>query len=503
MNYKTIIMYKILKIIFFILLTIFLLEMVSCSKADFDINSPNPNQPSVVSPDFVLSAALSSSANIVLGGDATFADFWMGYWAPYGEQSPSVLSYNLTSDSYAANWDDTYVTLENYKNIIDNSRIPQNAYFLAIAKIMEVFHYQRLVDLYNNLPYHDALLKEHPFPTYDSAGAVYKDLILELDSAVSIINTADPLSVEDPGPSDVMFQGDMDKWIKFDRSLKLKILMRQTETTGGPAYITASLTGLTTDDFLGAGEDAGINPGYSNSSTAQQSPEWRNVGFGTDGSPTGGNFYTRANSYGVNFYLATNDPRVKQFYDTNSNGIYQGRAFGSSDVNQGNSVISGIGSGILQSPGMDAFIFPAFESLFIQAEAAQRGYIAGDPALLFKMAVTESFRLFNVPNFVSAAQTFYSQPNDKVNFDISTNKIRTIILQKWAALNAIDPLESYSDWRRLNIPSDLPVSVYPGTTATHIPYRLLYPTSEYHYNAANVDKQGTINQFTSKIFWMP
>ena len=67
----------------------------------------------------------------------------------------------------------------------------------------------------------------------------------------------------------------------------------------------------------------------------------------------------------------------------------------------------------------------------------------------------------------------------------------------------IDPVESYSDWRRLGIPSDLPVSVYPGTTATHIPYRLLYPTSEYHYNAANVNGQGTINQFTSKIFWMP
>ena len=79
----------------------------------------------------------------------------------------------------------------------------------------------------------------------------------------------------------------------------------------------------------------------------------------------------------VNFYLATNDPRVKQFYDTNANGIYQGRAFGSSDVNQGNSVISGLGSGILQSPGMDAFLIPAFESLFMQAEAAQRGYISG------------------------------------------------------------------------------------------------------------------------------
>jgi len=139
----------------------------------------------------------------------------------------------------------------------------------------------------------------------------------------------------------------------------------------------------------------------------------------------------------------------------------------------------------------------------LQAEAAERGFIAGNAAALFKEAVTESFRILGVPDYENAAQLFYSQPSDKVNIDVSANKIRTIILQKWAALNAYDPFESYSDWRRLGIPADLPVSEYPGTTAPHIPYRLLYPTSEYHYNAANVNDQGTVNQFTSKIFWMP
>jgi hypothetical protein len=86
---------------------------------------------------------------------------------------------------------------------------------------------------------------------------------------------------------------------------------------------------------------------------------------------------------------------------------------------------------------------------------------------------------------------------------VGGNPIQTIILQKWAALNGIDPVESWSDWRRLGIPADLPVSIYPGTTATHVPFRLLYPTSEYSYNGANVNAQGTINNLTSKIFWMP
>ena len=486
-------------------LTLLLAIMLgSCKKSDFDINSPNPNQPSTVPPNYVLSAALSSTASSVLAGDGDFANGWMGYWATYGEQSPAVLSYNITSDSYAENWDDTYVILENYKFIEDQSAQADKAYSLAIAKIMKAFHFQRLVDLYNNVPYNDALIATNSFPKFDEGGAIYKDLILKLDSAVDIIKGANVLTVETLGSNDVMFHGDMELWVKFAHTLKLKILMRQTEISGGPAYIQSNLTGLTTDDFLGAGEDAGINPGYSNSSEEQQSPLWRNVGYNTDGSPNGGHFYNRANSYAVDFYKATNDlQRIEKFYEENRAGIIRGRAFGSSDVGQGNDVISGFGSGILRAPTMDAYILPAFESLFIQAEAAERGFIPGDPVALFKEAVTESFRLLGVADYENAARAFYSQPSDKVNIDVASNKISTIILQKWAALNAYDPVESYSDWRRLGIPADLPVSEYPGTTATHIPYRLLYPTSEYHYNATNVNDQGNINQFTSKVFWMP
>jgi Starch-binding associating with outer membrane len=279
--------------------------------------------------------------------------------------------------------------------------------------------------------------------------------------------------------------------------------MRQTELPGGPAYIKSSLAALTADDFLMAGEDAGINPGYTNSTSLQQNPLWRNVGYNPDGSPASGYLYIRANSYAVNFYLSTNDPRVGQFYAVNADGIYKGRAFGSSDVGQGGNNTSGFGLGLLNSPSVSAFILPAFESLFLQSEAAQRGYTTGDPVALFQGAVTESFRILSVPDYVNAAQTYYSQASAQVNISTSPDKISTIITQKWAALNSYDPLESYSDWRRLHIPPDLPVSVYPGTTATHIPYRLLYPSSEYHYNAANAGAEGNINQFTSQIFWMP
>ena len=70
-------------------------------------------------------------------------------------------------------------------------------------------------------------------------------------------------------------------------------------------------------------------------------------------------------------------------------------------------------------------------------------------------------------------------------------------------MNTIDPLESWADWRRLKIPADLPISIYPGTIASNVPYRLIYPQSEYDYNNANVNAQGMIKPLTDKIFWMP
>ena len=84
-------MCKKVNIIWASVIAVTMISVSSCSKRAFDINSPNPNQPSVVSPDYVLSAALVSSANLVFGGNANFANGWMGYWATYGEQSPAVL----------------------------------------------------------------------------------------------------------------------------------------------------------------------------------------------------------------------------------------------------------------------------------------------------------------------------------------------------------------------------------------------------------------------------
>ncbi len=516
-------MLKKIKSILSITATVLLLGSVGCKKITTDLNV-NPNVPSSIDSKFILSSALKSSGDLITGnqggstGGNDLINIYMGYWTVSGGYIPSsaLLTYNLTTDFGSTIWDNTYITLANYQAIETSygaNVATTGANYVAISRIMKAVHFQRLVDTYNNIPYTSALQAGSiNSPMYDDAASIYKSLVNQLDSAVVLINGATTAS-DNPGGYDIMFGGNMTKWITFARTEKLKILMNQTKAAGGPAYIQSSLTGLTAASFIGANADATIQPGYLGGAGNQQNPLWQDIGFTPTGALSGNADYFRANSYAVNFYKKNNDPRLSLFYTPPSGGgPIAGRAFGSTDGLETNAVISGIGgnkagktqdSGLLKSSVQGSVIFSSTESLFLQTEAMQLGLLAGDPAATYQSAVAESFRLLGAASYATRAALYTAQPSDNVNFVTSANKIKTIILQKWAALNSYDPLEAWSDWRRTGYPTDLPVSIYPGTTAPHIPYRLLYPTSEYNYNKDNVNKQGTINAITSKIFWMP
>jgi hypothetical protein len=78
--------------------------------------------------------------------------------------------------------------------------------------------------------------------------------------------------------------------------------------------------------------------------------------------------------------------------------------------------------------------------------------------------------------------------------------INVIAWQKYFALNGIQANETWTDYRRLGVVQP-PLSLAPERGGNPIPRRLLYPSSEYNYNSDNVNALGTINQFTTKIFW--
>jgi hypothetical protein len=371
--------------------------------------------------------------------------------------------------------------------------------------------FQDLVDQFGNIPYSQAGLATITTPKYDSAQLIYKDLVVQIDSAILSIQGSQ--STPDDA-SDVMFQGSKALWVQFANTIKLRILLRQVPNVYAPTdpYISGELGEVSAQGgFLGAGQDVLINPGFKDA-TQSQNPFWATFGLqpgGSPGPPVVGTYYQNynffcANVTVLNFIDSIADPRKIYFFGPNANGGYGGNVLGSSTNGVANT--SPIGPGVLQSAGMPAILFSASQSFFMQAEAAQRGMISGDFTSLYQTAVEESFRYLKVPNFMAAADQFISgSSNSLVNISISGNPLQTILYQKWIAETELDPYEAYSDYRRTGYPgfTFITSSVPPGTP---MPVRLLYPQSEYTQNLVNLQASlGMASQPSSdinkKIFW--
>jgi hypothetical protein len=324
-----------------------------------------------------------------------------------------------------------------------------------------------------------------------------------LDSAIIYLSQTAKSSFDDV---DIVNEGDTDLWIKFANTLKLRMLIRQSQVSGfNPA---AEITKIVSNGgVLHAGESIDVNPGYVNS-TNKQSPFYANFGL----TPTGAeaSTATRANAYFVNLLTSTSDPRLSRYFKAPSaGGPITGTVYGLAAGNPVGAQSSSFGPGLAGSAEQDQWILPSFESMFLEAEAIARGWFPGitDARPAYEAAVRESFAWMGVPNATAAANTYMTNQAiaDWDNAGATPlSKAKFITYQKYIALAGIDPLEAWSDLRRLDmIPNKGYISVNPGKLRNTVPVRLLYPQSEYTTNATNANAQGTINQFDSKLFWQP
>jgi hypothetical protein len=481
-----------------------------CAKNYLDINT-NPNSPTNVIPGLVLTNALNNTATSTTGSTDfyQFSSAWIGYWSYSGAVAAffEERSYQFTSNYQPAVniWNNLYNNLEDYAYVEQQGLTTNDQFYIAVGKTMKAYDFQNLVDVFGNIPYSDALKSTASIrPKYDKDQAIYEDLSKKLDTAATLfkgiigkVSTAD-------AANDIMYQGDAQKWGKFANTLRLRILLRQSEISGRAGYITTEIAKITANGmgFIQAGDGGLINPGYTNAA-GKQNPFWQNFGYSPVGktAPADNHRYYIASVYALNFYQNNNDPRLPYLYTTINDGAgtgYAGTPFGPT-ANSGDNpeFRSAIGTGLLQSPSMPQPLLTDFESLFLQAEAAQRNYISADPRSLYESAVQQSFTYLGA----GSASAYLSASSPVSNWDQAGDKLTFIMTQKWAAMNGINDMESWADYRRLNIPADVPISNNPAATVRKIPVRMLYPQSEYNYNPDNVLAQGTISQFTSRIFW--
>lgn len=492
----------------------------ACKKDFLSVDEKNPNNASTVPASFVLPSALNYTGILMDTVTNTtgfaFINQWWGLWSISGgySQDPNMTGYNVASNFVQGIWSRAYVNLLNYDYIEKNSTTSTLKSYRAIAKIMKAYIYQTLVDTYGNIPYSEALKTDKGIlkPKYDDQQAIYTDLVAQLDSAMNIIETT-PAGAEVIGSKDIIYGGDMSKWAVFANTLKLRMLINQTGLTSQASYISDEISKTASVGYIGSGEGAWVNPGFLQSS-GKMSPFWESF-YSATGSTSNNYVYYMAGQDACDFLTANNDPRKLRFFQPLTAGgtTVQGNYFGQL-VLQTVPNTSKLGYGILKAFNQDAPILTDIESLFLQAEAAQKGLISGSAKAFYEAAVTLSVIYVGkkssldpstyVPLTAANAAAYLAQPLTLVSFDAAIDKVRTIITQKWCALNGLSPMTIWTDWRRTGFPDFLHFTADINKKNASPPIRLFYPQTEVNTNNDNVLLQGittTNDLFTKNIFW--
>ena len=500
------------------------LVLGGCKKF-LDVNE-NPNTATTTDARYVFTNALARTASNQVGGVHTMGGSWVGF---YGHSTSfsgggQEKTYVFTNNDFNY-WDGMYDNLYDYQYVIENGAKDGVPYLVGPAKVMKAYVFQKLVDLYGNVPYSEAFqASTNLAPKYDNAQTIYEDLIVKLTEAVTDIKGATFPSAE---PADITFNASKTNWVKFANTVKMRILMRQSNMAGRDAYITGKINEIVTEGSGLITSNVYVQPGYqksSGSSGSKLNPFYANYGYDQNDAQSSNYAYRKVGAVLINFLKNTADgfrlPRLaapKSGGDPALAGSYVGIPLGGDGSTYLEANTSSIGS--MQIVKGDAtrasILMSAAEAYFLAAEAAQRYGITafGTAQANYENGVRQAFRLAAATHTGTAtatnaqadaaANTYLASAQQLVDWSVSTDKLRTIWVQKWVALAHVDGLEAWSEYRRTNsttssgsVPTS-PKSVAVSSSQAE-PVRLFYPLREQNVNSGNYT---SVNVFTNRIFW--
>jgi hypothetical protein len=421
-------------------------------------------------------------------------------WSQNGDTRDS--RYEVNTPFNQSFWDDAYGKgLQNLQTIIDLIDESPNRYAaygdlqnqVAVARILKAWFFQILTDMYGDVPYSEALQADDQAaetnPEYDAQADIYSDLLNELKEAAAMIR----LDKEGFTQGDIIYNGDMEKWLKFANSLRLRVAMRMSEVAPALAAneVAAALS---------------ANGGLIESSSEQalfsymsSTPNTNPIAF----------YYSTNNAFSTSEFLINtlkmlDDPRLPQFAAEAPNGGYQGFPYGMANPGLVTFNDTSLPSQKVRQAEFPGIIMSLSEVLFLQAEAAARNW--GDQqqtaAALYEQAIEASMNFWGIEE-ETAIEDYLSQP--EVAYDAADWKM-LIGTQKWLAMY-MQGLQSWFEVRRLDYPQFAPAADPEAAeliAPLRTPGRLIYPTGESGLNADGYKKSATTVQgdnYRTQVWW--
>lgn len=471
------------------------MSLAACGEDITSINK-NPNAPTEVNPEFLFPQGVSSVVGIIGGTtfDMTMTSLWAQHYAKI--QYVDEDWYDIRPGTIDAYWSALYAGgLQDLRQAADKATVLGNANKNAPALIMRSWALGVMTDLWGDIPFSQAnngdAADGTTTPKYDAQKDVYAGLLTELKAASDKIGSGSTYGNADP-----IYHGDMAKWKKFANSLRARDALRlsKRDPATARAQVSAALAaGVFTSNGDGArlvwpGDGTNDAPIYSN----QRPPDGK-----------GSRDDHRISKTMVDTLKSLSDPRLDVYAQCTPVSVaaggceYVGVPNGLTSpaaIALGLTKTSKIGK-VFHDPQGPTWLMRYSEVLFIQAEAAARGWISGDAGSLYNAAITASMQEYGIS--AGAIATYLARPS--VAYASSTG-LTQIALQKWIALFG-QGSEAWSEYRRTGVPN---LKAGPAAIIPTVARRLTYPLSEQSFNKANLDAaiaaQGG-NALTNRVWW--
>jgi Starch-binding associating with outer membrane len=523
------------KFLYTLFLALSIVISFSGCKKFLDVNT-TPNNLTFTKADWVMTGAIGNTMRLQYGGSHIVPGTWTGYYAHStsftGAGNEKTYSFTNSDFNY---FDEHYDNLQDYQYVIENADKDGVGFWKDPANVMQCLMFQRLVDLYGDVPYKQAFKGVNGLaPAYDKQQDIYEDLVKRLDAAITSMKAATWPTSSDFTKQDILLGLNKTNWIKFANTIKLRILMRQSFMPGRDAYITSNILTTATDGYMSI--NVMCNPVYQNIA-GKLNPFYSTYGYNEVANVVTNHQFRKMNRVIINWLkTASLDTfRLQSFAwpsgatptsplptatpTPNSLSAYVGVPLGAgSGFSTAGSSPIGPFQVIRGTSTRPAIFMTAAESYLLQAEAAQRyatvAAVIGVPQTLYETGILTHFRLCADPTQVTpaanAGDAFYNRyinrPINNVNWVVSTDPIRAILIQKWVSLCHVNGLEAWSEYRKSSGSTTTPTfyglpasPLSTVATSANEPVRLYYPLNETNTNGNNVP--AGINVFTSKIFW--
>jgi len=467
-----------------------------CSKLDIN-RSPNNPKVEDATMEVLFPSGTMSTIGRVNGDLSIVGGMWAQYWTQNSGSSQfrTVDSYNIGNTSAFINGPYTELysgALNDYRLTLELANKSQEWHYNLMATVLKAYTYQVLVDLFDKVPYTEALQSTvYVQPKFDDGYTIYKALIAEIDAALAKDYKTGSLTVAQ-SKTDLLFFGDMGSWEKFANTLKLKMYLRMINAK--PAEAEAGIRALYSANakFLDLSAGANVFVDIPNKSNPFYEYNFRRLNTPDN---------LKASVTLVSWLNKNNDPRAKAYYGDNIVAINQGDYV---------TVTNGASNPIVNATD-PAWLISEAESYFMQAEALERYFGGTGAKAMYDKGVTAAFTQVGLtPGALIGTGGSYAYPSSAS----LEGKVEAIIVQKWASLFGPHGLEAFFEQNRTGYPQISPVyskdptyaTLYAGrivysvngvTGTGNFPRRFVFPDNEKSRNS----NTPTEVPLTTKVWW--